>query len=324
MNRSDFIKSLLGASLLASTDSFSYIMGATAPNDAPMTDAADFATFGVVHLNNTDLEKAIGFWTKIAGMKLRSATGEMAEFGTEIRPLVVVHQSAKTPFQEGYSGLYHFAIHLPDKQEFAKALFRLQENRYSFSPIDHTMTKSLYLKDPDGITIEFALETPELFKRVITSGGLKMEASDGSIRSASARLDENEVLKSLKDKDLDKTIHPDAKIGHVHFYAQDVTQSNDFYKKLGFLEFNYLPEYQYADLGAGGAYRHRVALNSWHGRNRPLAPAESAGLRHYQIVFESAEKLTEYVQSNPDVEKVEGGYNLTDPTGNVLFLGLRK
>lgn len=320
MNRSDFIKSLLGASLLVSTDSFSYIMGAVAPNDAPLQDATDFATFGVVHLNNTDLGKAIGFWTKIAGMKLRSATLEMAEFGTENRPLVVVHQSANTPFQEGYSGLYHFAIHLPDKQEFAKALFRLQQHGYSFSPIDHTMTKSLYLKDPDGITIEFALETPELFKRVITSGGLKMEASDGSIRSASAQLDENEVLKSLKDKDLDKTIHPDAKIGHVHFYAQDVAKSNDFYKKLGFLEFNYLPEYLYADLGAGSAYRHRVALNSWHGRNRPLAPVGSAGLRHYQIVYESAEKLTEYVQRNPGLEKLEGGYKLADPTGNVLLL----
>jgi catechol 2,3-dioxygenase len=320
MSRNEFIKTILGATVLVSTDSFSYIMGAASPNDDPMTDATDFATFGVVHLNNTDLEKSISFWTKIAGMKLRRSTSEMAEFGTETHPLVVVHQSAKTPFQEGYSGLYHFAIHMPDKQAFAKSLYRLQENRYPFSPIDHTMTKSLYLKDPDGITIEFALETPELFKRVITSGGLRMEATDGSIRSASAPLDENEVLKSLTDKDLDKTIQPDAKIGHVHFYAQDVTKSNDFYKKLGFSEFNFLPEYMYADLGAGSAYKHRVALNSWHGKNRPLAPAESAGLRHYQIVYESAEKLAEYVKSNPGLDKVEGGYNLADPTGNMLYL----
>lgn len=320
MNRKEFIKSLLGGSLLLSTDGFSYILGAADANEAPTADATDFATFGVVHLNNTDLEKAIGFWTKIAGMKLRRASGEMAEFGTETRPLVVVHQSAKTPFQEGYSGLYHFAVHMPNKQEFAKSLFRLQENRYPFSPIDHTMTKSLYLKDPDGITIEFALETPELFKRVITSGGLKMEAADGSIRPASARLDENEVLKSLTDKDLEKIMHPDAKIGHVHFYANDVAKSNDFYKNLGFSEFNFLPEYLYADLGAGSAYKHRVALNSWHGRNRPLAPAESAGLRHYQIVYESAEKLAEYVKQNPALEKVEGGYHLADPTGNVLHL----
>ncbi len=320
MSRNDFIKTILGTSLLISTDSFSYIMSVTAPNDAPVTDATDFATFGVVHLNNTDLEKATAFWTKTVGMKLRSTTSEMAEFGTESHPLVVVHQSAKKTFQEGYSGLYHFAIHLPDWQEFAKALFRLQERRYPFSPIDHTMTKSLYLKDPDGITIELALETPELFKRVITSGGLKMEASDGSIRSASARLDENEVLKFLKDKDLDKIIDPDAKIGHVHFYAQDVEKSNDFYKKLGFSQFNFLPEYLYADLGAGSAYKHRVALNSWHGKNQPLAPAENAGLRHYQIVYESAEKLAEYVQTNPGIEKVNGGYTLADPTGNVLLL----
>jgi catechol 2,3-dioxygenase len=319
MTRIDFIKSLLGASALVSADSFSYLMAA-APDGDPETGATDFASFGVVHLNNTDLQKSIGFWTKIVGMKLRRATAEMAELGTESRPLVVVHQSAKTPFQEGYSGLYHFAIHLPDKQAFAKSLFRLKENHYPFSPIDHTMTKSLYLKDPDGITIELALETPELFKRVITSGGLQIEATDGSVRPASAHLDENAVLKSLNDKDLAKIMHPDAKIGHVHFYAQDVTASNDFYKKLGFTEFNFLPAYMYADLGAGGAYQHRVALNSWHGRNRPLAPAESAGLRHYQIVYESAEKLAEYVRNNPGLEKVEGGYKLADPTGNEIRL----
>ncbi len=140
MNRKEFIKSLLGTSLMLSTDGFSYILGAADANEAPTADATDFATFGVVHLNNTDLERAIVFWTKIAGMKLRSVTSEMAEFGTENRPLVVVHQSAKTPFQDGFSGLYHFAIHLPNKQEFAKSLFRLQENRYHYSPVDHTMT----------------------------------------------------------------------------------------------------------------------------------------------------------------------------------------
>lgn len=320
MKRTDFIKGIIGTSILWSTDTFSYLMGAISNQQQTMLPTTDFATFGVVHLNNTSLEKAIAFWTNIAGMKLRRTTDDTAELGTEQQTLVVIHQSAKQPFLKGYSGLYHFAVHLPDKHEFAKALYRLRANNYPYSPTDHTMTQSLYLEDPDGITVEFALETPERFKRVITTGGLKMEATDGTIRPASARLDENEVLKSLQDKDLTKTIPENATVGHVHFYARDVVKSNAFYRQLGFLEFNYLPEYLYADLSAGGVYQHRVAMNAWHGNNRPLAPADSAGLRQYQIRYATAEKLAEVIRNNPGGEQLDNGYQLTDPTGNVLLL----
>ena len=51
-------------------DGFSTIvnaLGATRPQPA----SERFATFGAVHLNVTSIERAIGFWTRIGGMKLR-------------------------------------------------------------------------------------------------------------------------------------------------------------------------------------------------------------------------------------------------------------
>lgn len=324
MKRKNFIKTILGTStLLLTMDGIATLANAMAlqkSKELNLTNSDEIASFGAVHLNNTSIEKAIAFWTNVIGMKLRTQSATKAEFGSETKTLVVVHKAASTSFQEGYSGLYHFAIHLPNKEEFAKAIYRLQQNKYSFSPIDHTMTQSLYLSDYDNITVELALETPERFKRVITEGGLFMEDTDGTIRGASAPLNVTETLKSLVEKDLSKIISDDAKIGHIHFYANNVATNNDFYKKLGFSQSNYFPHYKFADLGAGGPYSHRVAMNSWHGTNKPLAPAANAGLRHYHIAFKSKELLQKAINTIGNVEEKEGNYWAIDPTGiNILL-----
>lgn len=280
----------------------------------------DPITFGAVHLNNTNLSVATDFWTKVVGMNLRKTSNEFAEFGSESQALVVVHQSAKSAFKEGYSGLYHYAIHAPNKVEFARMIQRLIDSNYSFSPVDHTMSKSIYLRDPDSVLLEFTLETPERFRRVISENGLFMEDKDGTIRGASDLLDVNEQLKALPDKNANAPMHLETKIGHIHFYASHVDKTNEFYKSLGFVQFNYLSQYKYADVGAGGDYKHRVAMNSWHGTNKPLAPEGNAGLRHYNILFESDAKLKEALSKVANYEKTNDGYWLTDPSGNRLCL----
>lgn len=321
MERKQFIKSILGTTLVISMgDIFSVANAITLQNATNPINSDELASFGAVHLNNTSIEKAITFWTEIIGMKLRSQSDAMVEFGSENKTLVVVSKSATMPFQEGFSGLYHFAIHLSSKQELAKAIYRLQENKYSFSPIDHTMTQSLYLSDYDNVMVELALETPERFKKVIAEGGLFMEDADGTIRGASAPLDTDEILKSLVEKDLSKIMSDDTKIGHIHFYAQDVALNNAFYQKMGFTQFNFFPQYKYADLGAGGVYQHRVAMNSWHGNNKPLAPASNAGLKHYNIVFKSKDQLQSAVNAIGNIEEKEGNYWTTDPTGIKILL----
>lgn len=324
MERKQFIKTVLGTStLLLTMDGISTLANAMAlqkSKELNLTSTDEIASFGAVHLNNTSIEKAIVFWTNVIGLELRNQTATEAEFGSESKTLVVVNQTATASFREGFSGLYHLAIHLPNKQEFAKALYRLQQNKYSFSPIDHTMTQSLYLNDYDNVMVELALETPERFKRVITEGGLFMEDVNGTVRGASAPLDTEEVLKSLTDKDLNKIVNKDTKIGHLHFYAKNVEANNEFYKKLGFIQSNYFPQYKFADLGAGGPYLHRVAMNSWHGNNRPLAPKTHAGLEYYQIIFKSKEQLDTATSAIGNVELKDGKYWTTDPTGIKIAL----
>lgn len=319
MKRKKFITSLLVTSIFIAMDGFSSVINAMTGNQNEHENDTLYATFGAVHLNVTSLEKSTEFWTKIVGMKLRKSESDSAEFGSETKTLVVIHQTAKIPYQKGYSGLYHFAIHPPTKSEFAKMLYRLVANNYPCSPVDHTMSQSVYMEDPDGITIEFALETPERFKRVVTNGGLQMEDVNGNLRSASAPLDVEDIFKSLPNKDLNQLISDECKIGHLHLYANDVEKSNTFYKNLGFQQFNHLPQFMYADVSAGGPYKHRIAMNSWHGQNKPLAPKESAGLHQFQINFESKDRLLQALKNVNHFEK-ENDYWVNDPTGNLILL----
>ncbi|MFI1744843.1 VOC family protein [Thalassobellus sediminis] len=320
MKRNHFIKTVFGASILTTMEGFSSIANALSHMNQEHSNSSKFASFGAIHLKNTNLKKSTIFWTKIVGMKLRKSSGTIAKFGTETQTLVVVHQTAKTHFKKGYSGLYHLAIHAPNEAEFASMINRLLVNNYPFSPVDHTMSKSVYLDDPDGINVEFALETPKRFKRVVTQGGLRIEDSNGNIKSASDYLDLNEVMKSLVNKDVTKIISDETYIGHLHLYANNVEKSNTFYKKLGFNQFNYLPQFMYADVGAGGTYQHRIALNSWHGINRPLAPSDSAGMKHYQINFSTKEKLNQALSNVSEYEETDDGYWFHDATGNKILV----
>lgn len=284
-------------------------------NDMPQT---ELITFGAVHLNMTNLQQSLAFWQKIGGLQIRNLKINSAEIGTHQKTLVVLHQEAKMPFQTGFSGLYHFAIHVADEKEFAKIVFNLLSEKYPFSPVDHVMSKSVYLKDPDGINIEFVLETPERFKKVIAFEGLMIEDSDGNKRPVSGLLSVNQLLQELPPNSEKLELSENTKIGHFHFYAKNIEQTNLFYQNIGFRQFNHLSEYLYADLGAGGFYQHRIALNSWHGFNKPLAPAHSAGLRHFELVYHNNSLLNEAL-SSCNFSKDSENY-LVDPTGNKIFL----
>lgn len=265
-------------------------------------------SFGAIHLKITDLSKASFFWTKIAGLKLRSSDDNTLSFGSEKKTLVVVHNSAKRKYLDGFSGLYHFAIHVPNEEEFASVINRLNERGYPYSPVDHTISKAVYLKDLEGITVEFTLETP---------GREQSNTGDG-LRPRPLYV--NQLLQKLENDDVDKVIDDGAFIGHIHLYANNLDESYEFYRKIGFTKNKYKPQMVFADLGSGGEFGHRIAMNSWHGMNRPLAPADSAGLEHFQLTYKDKTELYHVLDSLSDYQEKAEGYWIEDPTGNRILL----
>jgi len=315
------MKGIVATAVLGIAGYFSIGDDAIKQNDKRNTMTQEIATFGAVHLNVTNLQRSVSFWTDNIGMKVRATTAEYTELGTDKNTLVVLYPNAKTPFKNGYSGLYHLAIHPSTEGEFARVLARLIQKRYPISPTDHTMSKAIYMEDPDGITVEVTLETPERLERVEfgNRGPIAID-KDGTVRSASAPLDVQAVLKTLPDNDISRALPDDTKVGHIHLYVSNLDETNNFYKSLGFIQNMYEPRYSAADLGAGGAFGHRVAMNTWQSLNKPQAPEGTAGMRYYTIVFDTPERLKKALQSLPNAQPVNEGHLVADPPGNKILL----
>ena len=288
---------------------------------------ADTLSYGAVHLDVSDGGRALGFWHDIVGLSMLESAGEELRLGVDGRELVVLHPGAERGVVPGHSGLYHLAIHLPDATELARVLWRLIIAGYPQAPTDHTMSKSTYLSDPDGLGLELVLETPErLGSWRSEAGELQLIDAEGRAHGIAEPLDVNEVLAHLPDRSFDQPLlPPGTKIGHLHLHVSELEPALRFYRDLvGFHEHIYAPELGFADLSAGGSFPHRLALNVWAGIGAPQAPAGSAGLRDFSIVLPGEGALRKALgrlsEAGQPLELVDGGVLVCDPAGNTLRL----
>ncbi|MBN8824311.1 MULTISPECIES: VOC family protein [unclassified Spirosoma] len=280
----------------------------------------DFITFGAVHLNVTDISRSINFWRDVVGMQVRS-TGETTEIGTAQRTLVVLHPGSKTPYRKGFSGLYHAAIHLPTETDLAQLLVRLATKGWDVAPTDHIIAKSLYVDDPDGINLEFAVETPQ---RVVefnaTENGVQIVDNQGRFRKPIEPLDVQELLSHLTDKNPERAFPDGAIVGHMNLHVPHLQTAYDFYTRIGFSRHVLIPRQGWGDLGAGGAVDHRIAVNVWAGMNAPKAPEGTAGLRYFTLKYDSQERLSKALSNSTNSQKTPDGYFLEDPAGNKFLI----
>lgn len=278
-------------------------------------------TYDSIALQVTDLQKSVFFWTNVIGLHTRSEQDNVVEIGTNETTLVTLKDGATSQWQNGYSGLYHVAIHVPTEKAFASILAHLIELSWPISPTDHIMSKAIYLLDPDGITIEITLETPERFSHYNMQGGLfQVIDVDGNVRGATEPLDIRSILSKVQENTLFKHLPDETRVGHVHLYVPDLQESYNFYQSLGFQDNLLSVPIGFADLSAGGVFKHRMAMNTWQSLGAPQASAGTAGMEHFTLRYTSKELFDEVIATKKLREKNELGYKITDPAGNTLYL----
>jgi catechol 2,3-dioxygenase len=282
--------------------------------------SGELATFGAVHLDVTDAERSLAFWRDLVGLQLRAQDDGAVSLGTDRQTLLVLHPGATSPAQRGHAGLYHLAIHLPNEPEFARVLARLFDRRTFMSPTDHVMSKAIYLDDPDGIGLEFTLETPERVRSMrMTPTGPEVIDASGRRRSGRDPLDVRQVLSTLADDDFARPLPPGTSIGHMHLHVGDLAASRRFYRDdLGFIEGNDFGSG--VDFHANGRFKHRIAINTWQGVGVSQPRAGTAGLRHFTIRFDTPERLQATLKRLSGVEAHSDGHLVRDPAGNAVVL----
>lgn len=284
--------------------------------------AEDFISFGPIHLEVRSPEHTAMFWRDLFGFDRRAEGDDGIELGTADETLVVLHGGARTPFQKGHSGLYHAAIHTPDEKDFARLLKRFMDLRVPISPVDHTFSKAIYLYDPDGINVEVTLETPERFRGVKPGAGNRLVFidTDGVERPGGYPLDLERVFRAYEVGSEKEPAARGTKVGHIHLHVGSLEQARDFYTGLGMELSRWWPPMQVADFGAGGPFKHRVAINTWQGLGAPPSPAGSARMRHFEMRFDTPERLHAALAANPSAVESDDAYEITDLSGIKLRL----
>jgi catechol 2,3-dioxygenase len=287
--------------------------------------ASDFATFGAIHLDVTDGERALAFWRDLVGLTCLGWDDGALRLGVGGRDLIVLHPGASGPVVREASGLYHLSFHLPSLAEFARVYARIEAAGYFQFPTDHDRHLANYVDDPDGIGLELAYETsPEL--RASWEGlpgfapgerGHRWGGRDPHYLAwLGAQVPGGDTRPGLPDGTV---------VGHLHLRSADTGASLAFYRDLiGFTPNKDGAPGAMFDLSAGGTFSHRLACNSWESAGRPQRPADAAGMRLFTVQMRSADDLAATIArvaaAGVPVERRDDGAIVADPSGTRLLL----
>ena len=239
----------------------------------------DATRVGAVRYQIADLERSLGFYRDLVG--LRELGRETAGGSARVRLgaadesqalLELVERPGARPMpRSGRLGLYHSALLLPSRDALGAFVRHLEVARFRAAASDHLVSEALYLRDPDGLTLEVYADRPR---------------ADWLIRDDQyvATLDplDWEGLRALAPERRWTGVPAGASIGHVHFYVGDLEAAASFYHQgLGLDKVNWsLPGALF--LSAGG-YHHHVGTNTWLS-GAPLATEADARLLEWELV----------------------------------------
>jgi catechol 2,3-dioxygenase len=270
---------------------------------------------GAVHLTVGDLERSLAYYDESIGLSVLARDSGRATLGAGgTRLLELVEEPGAQP-APGRTGLFHFALLLPDRRSLARWVAHAIRERVRLSGAsDHFVSEAIYLSDPDKHGIEIYHDRPR-------------ERWEGKVaeRMGTDPLDLNGLLGELDEPESEPfERQPEGTtMGHVHLQVSHIAPSVEFYRDV--LGFGLMAEYagQAVFLSAGG-YHHHVGANTWRsGGALPPSPG-SAALRRFEIVLPDASErdalAARMAADGLEIEDDPAGPLARDPSGNALVL----
>ena len=270
---------------------------------------------GPVHLTVSELARSLDYYRTVIGLETLEHGAGRASLGAAGRELLVLVEEPGARPSDGYTGLYHFALLVPERPDLARWLAHAARDRVSLTGLsDHFVSEAIYLRDPDGHGIEIYADRPrELWEGVVGE------------RMTTLPLDVENLLSELDDpagEPFDGLAEGTA-MGHVHLKVAEIASTVAFYRDL--IGFGLIVQLgaQAAFLSAGG-YHHHLGSNTWESAGASPAPPGSAALRHATIVLPDAAELERVVgrlaAAGVDLSESDGTPLVRDPSGNALVL----
>ena len=279
------------------------------------TTIAPATTVGAVELAVADLDRSLAYYGETIGLDVlerEDGRASVGAGGNELLRLVELPGAQPAP---NNTGLFHFALLLPDRPSLARWLAHAARDRVALSGMsDHFVSEAIYLRDPDHHGIEIYADRPR-------------ELWEGRVweRMTTMPLDTDDLLGLLDDPTAAPIdgLPDETRMGHVHLQVADIPDTIAFYRDL--LGFDLVASMgtQAAFLSAGG-YHHHIGANTWNSMNASPPPLGAAALRHATIVLpDPAERdrvagLVAAAGQEPEAR--DGGVVVRDPSQNALLL----
>src|SRR5437764_15302155 len=182
---------------------------------------------GAVHLTVADLGRSIRYYEEQIGLAVVAQDDGVATLGTGGRGLLVLTELPGAPPARGHTGLYHFALLVPERDDLARWLAHAARDRVMLVGLsDHFVSEALYLTDPDGHGIEIYWDRP----RAVWEGQV-------AARMTTLPLDVDALISELDDPRSEPFdgLQDGTVMGHVHLRVSSVPETVRFYRDvLGF------------------------------------------------------------------------------------------
>jgi catechol 2,3-dioxygenase len=275
----------------------------------------DATHLGRVRLQVADLDRSIGFYEKVLGLRVMDRSADAASLGPHGEDREIVHlrqlSSARPVPRRGLLGLYHFAILLPDRASLGRFIGHLGVIGAYAGMSDHFVSEAVYLTDPDGLGIEvYADRSRDSWKY-----------DERQLYMTTDHLNVDDLISAAGDERW-KGMPRGTVLGHVHLYVGDIDKAEAFYHQaLGFDKVVW--SYPGALFMSAGGYHHHLGTNTW-ARGAPPASDADARLLEWEIVVptrKDAEEAALHVKrAGYPVTEERGEWILTDPWGTSLRL----
>ncbi len=274
---------------------------------------------GEVALTVSSLQKAVDFYNKELGLQVLEHAEGQAVLGVTDQPLLQLTENPGAPKAASRStGLYHFAILLPDRLSLARLIYHLAENEIEVQgAADHGVSEALYMQDPDGNGIELYSDRRRADWPVDDLNRLQMVTEE---------LDLDDLLMELKGNMQPwNGLPPGTTIGHIHLKVSNLLEAERFYTRvLGFDLTQHMPG---AVFVSAGGYHHHIGMNTWSSESAPPPQPGSLGLRWFEVLLPDQVALdalaNQLTAQGVPFEKQGETIVVKDPSQNTLHIQVR-
>ncbi|HLS59524.1 MAG TPA: VOC family protein [Virgibacillus sp.] len=271
---------------------------------------------GHVNIKVKDLDRSLHFYRETLGFQILEKTNKTAKLTTDGKTNVLSIEQPENivPEYGKTTGLYHYALLLPERSDLADIVYHFAEVGAQFGSADHLVSEALYLSDPDGNGIEIYIDREPS----------EWTWNNGEVLMTVDPLDFTDLLSEGKQGSW-KGMPAGTVMGHIHLHVSELKKTEEFYSKgLGFEVVNRFGDQ--ALFIATGKYHHQIALNTWAGVGAPAPSVNSVGLESFTIMLPSEEARNKVINQleriGASVTEENDSFVTSDPSGNRIYLGI--